>query len=67
MMCLVLWTIAGIVHPVAIRVAGGTLAIPEMTHFFGSLIICGLIAVAYPILRSDVFRRAVTVPGIASG
>jgi eukaryotic-like serine/threonine-protein kinase len=48
LVCLALWTIAGIAHPLAIQAAHGTMGPAAIVSWFGSLIICGLIAVAYP-------------------
>lgn len=53
--CLALWTIAGIAHPLAIGAAGGEMTTGEAIHFFGSLVICGLIAVAYPFFGGTYF------------
>jgi eukaryotic-like serine/threonine-protein kinase len=48
LVCLALWTIAGIAHPLAIQTAHGTMGVGDVTRWFGSLVICGMISVAYP-------------------
>ena len=42
------WVIAGMVYPVGLHMITGGLAWKWYLHFFGSLLICGLIAAAYP-------------------
>lgn len=43
-----LWTLAGIAYPVSIHLAAGTLPGTAYVQFFASLLLCGLIAAAYP-------------------
>lgn len=42
------WTIAGIAYPISIRLAAGSLPGTAYVQFFASLVLCGLIAAAYP-------------------
>ena len=42
------WFIAGLVYPVGLHMITGGLAMKWYLHFFGSLLICGLVAAAYP-------------------
>ncbi|MCA9117697.1 MAG: serine/threonine protein kinase [Planctomycetaceae bacterium] len=44
----VLWCIAGVAYPVSIHLAAGSMPASGYMHFFGSLLICGLVAAAYP-------------------
>ena len=47
--CVACWAVAGVIWPVALRVAAGPPAEPwAYVHFLLSLIVCGLIAAAYP-------------------
>ncbi len=46
--CLVLWILAGFVWPVTMHLSTGTMNAELSLHWWGSLVICGLIAVAYP-------------------
>ena len=43
-----LWCVAGVAYPVSIHLAAGTMPASGYMHFFGSLLICGLVAAAYP-------------------
>lgn len=42
------WMIAGLVYPVGLHFIAGPLLLKWHLHFFSSLLICGLIAAAYP-------------------
>lgn len=42
------WLIAGLVYPIALHAVAGDLAVKWYAHFIGSLLICGLVAAAYP-------------------
>ena len=46
--CMVEWTIAGLAYPLSLYLAGVQLPPTAHGHFFGSLVISGLIATAYP-------------------
>jgi len=64
LVCLALWTIAGIAHPVAIQAAHGTMGAADMVHWFGSLVICGLISVAYPFFAVTFFAVRSLFPAL---
>ena len=64
MMCLSLWTVAGIAHPLAIRYAHQALGMADMIHWFGSLVICGLISVAYPFFGVTYFAVRSLYPAL---
>ena len=42
------WLIAGLVYPIGLHLIAGPLLLKWHLHFFSSLLICGLIAAAYP-------------------
>lgn len=42
------WMIAGLAYPIGLHIILGELDMKWHLHFFGSLLICGLIAAAYP-------------------
>lgn len=46
------WIVAGLVYPVGLHVIAGPLLMKWHLHFFSSLLICGLIAAAYPFYLS---------------
>jgi serine/threonine protein kinase len=46
--CLALWVLAGITYPIAMHFAAGGMPRGSHLHFLGSLVVCGLIATAYP-------------------
>ncbi|QDU41080.1 Serine/threonine-protein kinase PrkC [Maioricimonas rarisocia] len=48
MICLAEWIIAGIAYPISIHYAAGSMPPSAYLHFIGSLVICGLVATAYP-------------------
>jgi serine/threonine protein kinase len=50
MIALVLWVSAGFLYPIAMHVGLGESATSTYFHWFASLLLCGLIAVAYPFL-----------------
>ncbi|MGF7122895.1 serine/threonine-protein kinase [Rhodococcus sp. BE178] len=43
-----LWLVAGIVFPVSLQFAAGSIPHGAYVHFLGSQIVCGAVAVAYP-------------------
>ncbi|MFC9514727.1 protein kinase [Nocardiaceae bacterium NPDC056970] len=43
-----LWLVAGIVFPVSLQIASGSIPQGAYVHFLGSQIVCGAIALAYP-------------------
>ncbi|MEP3481010.1 MAG: serine/threonine-protein kinase [Fuerstiella sp.] len=46
------WVVAGLVYPVGLHLVAGPLLLRWHIHFFSSLLICGLIAAAYPFYLS---------------
>jgi hypothetical protein len=50
MIAMVLWISAGFLYPIAMHVGLGESAMGTYVHWFASLLLCGLIAVAYPFL-----------------
>lgn len=46
------WVVAGLVYPVGLHLIAGPLLLKWHIHFFSSLLICGLIAAAYPFYLS---------------
>lgn len=62
--CLTLWAIAGIAHPFAIQYAHGSMDLAAIIHWFGSLIICGLISVAYPFFAVTFFAVRCLFPAL---
>ncbi len=46
--CLTLWIIAGFVWPITMQLTTGRMHVESSIHWWGSLFICGLIAVSYP-------------------
>lgn len=46
------WVVAGLVYPVGLHMLAGPLLLKWHIHFFSSLLICGLIAAAYPFYLS---------------
>ena len=50
MIGLTLWVFAGILYPTAMHLGLGEVPIETYVHFFTSLLLCGLIAAAYPFL-----------------
>ncbi len=48
LICIVLWLIAGVAYPVALRYSGVPLTTQDSLHFIVSLALCGLIVAAYP-------------------
>lgn len=42
------WTLAGFIYPVAIHVVAGGMPTRSYAHFWASLVLCGLVAAAYP-------------------
>lgn len=42
------WTVAAAAYPISIRLLAGPTPLGALVHFFGSLLLCGVIAAAYP-------------------
>ena len=64
LVCLTLWTIAGIAYPLILRTMGVTMTARWSAHFVGSLFICGLIAVAYPFFGVTYFAVRSLFPAL---
>ncbi len=47
-LCIVAWISAGLVYPTAMMAGGVQLSTGDCLHFFGSLLLCGLIGASYP-------------------
>lgn len=60
------WIIAGMAYPLAIRfsVSTGRLDAIDGVHFFGSLLICGLLAAAYPFYLTATLVMRAFVPAM---
>lgn len=61
------WSIAGIAYPVTMNVLTGSMEPGSYLHFFGSLVLCGLIAAAYPFFLATVFSLRVIYPCLVTG
>jgi len=64
LICLIEWVIAGIAYPVSFAMAGAELPASGFVHFLGSLIICGLIATAYPFFGATWYSVHVLYPAM---
>lgn len=62
MLGVILWVIAGLAYPLSIDLAGGSLPRMAYLHFFASLVLCGLIAAAYPFFLTTAFSLRVIYP-----
>ena len=61
------WSIAGLAYPISVHFAAGSLPAIDYVHFFASLILCGLIAAAYPFFLITEFCLRVTYPCLLTG
>lgn len=59
------WTIAGVAYPVSMHVLVGGVEAPEYVHFVASLVLCGLIAAAYPFFLLSLLSVRVFYPALA--
>ncbi|MFQ5734005.1 MAG: protein kinase, partial [Planctomycetaceae bacterium] len=64
MMAVLLWALGGLVYPISIHVASGSLPAITYAQFFSSLVMCGLIAAAYPFFFVSLFSLRVMYPGL---
>ena len=62
-----LWCLAGLAYPVAIHAASGEMPAVAYAHFFGSLVLCGLVAAAYPFFLITWFSLVTVYPAISRG
>lgn len=63
MICVVLWTIAGFSYPLFVHFQSLELASSDAVHWTASLVVCGLIAVAYPFFGVTHFAVRSLYPG----
>jgi|GEM_PF-3013802 len=59
------WSIAGIAYPVTINVLAGSMGLGSYLHFFGSLVLCGLIVASYPFFLGTCIGLRVIYPCLA--
>ena len=57
-----LWSLAGITYPLALHFSSGTLSTPDYPHFFGSLLLCGLLASVFPFFLITAFCTRAVYP-----
>lgn len=62
-----LWALAGVTYPVAIHLAAGKMPPSAYVHFFVSLLLCGLVAAAYPFFVNTWFTLTMVYPRLAGG
>lgn len=62
LVCLALWAVAGIAYPVIINLSGNEIPHIAYLHLFGSLVIFGLIATAYPFFALTLYSVEVLYP-----
>ena len=62
--CLSLWAIAGIAYPIAIQSTGTEVPFSAYAQFFGSLLIFGLMATAYPFFGVTLYGVQVLYPAM---
>ena len=58
------WVIAGVAYPAAMHGILGSLDAQWYVHFFASLLICGLLAAAYPFFLTTTLSLRAFVPGL---
>jgi serine/threonine protein kinase len=59
-----LWTIAGVAYPVSLHVAAGAMPLRDYPHFFFSLLLCGLLAAAYPFFLVTLIQVTTIYPAL---
>lgn len=59
-----LWTVAGVVYPICIHMLAGDFPAHAYVHFFASLVLCGLVAAAYPFFLVTLFSLRVLYPAL---
>ncbi|MCG8584761.1 MAG: serine/threonine protein kinase [Pirellulales bacterium] len=62
-----LWSVAGAVYPIAIHLASGSMPLVGYVHFFVSLVLCGLVAAAYPFFFNTWFSLSTIYPRLTHG
>ena len=58
------WAIAGVAYPASLHFLGVPVSLDDCLHFFGSLLLCGLIAATYPFFGVTFFAFRVLYPGL---
>ncbi len=58
------WVIAGLVYPLALRLTTGELAADWYVRFIGSLLLCGLVAAAYPFFLTATLTVRAYIPAL---
>jgi hypothetical protein len=61
------WTIAGFAYPVSIHATAGTMTPADYLHFIASLVLCGLIAAAYPFFGTTYYALRTLYPSLLEG
>ncbi len=61
------WVIAGLAYPISLHLITGTLEAKWYAHFFGSLLICGMVAAAYPFFLLSVLAVRSFFPALLRG
>jgi len=59
-----LWGVAGLTYPISLDISGQDFDLTFYAHFFADLLICGLIAAAYPFFGATYFGLRVLYPGL---
>lgn len=62
-----LWVVASIAYPLSLHVSAGAMPMTNYLHFFGSLIICGLIGIAYPFFGMSFVAVRAIYPRLIDG
>ncbi len=61
-LAIVEWSVAGMAYPVAMHLGGVKLTLAGNMHFFSSLVLCGLVAAAYPFFLATAFSVRAVYP-----
>ena len=64
---LTLWTLAAIAYPTSLHITAGAMPMANYPHFFGSLLICGLIGVTYPFFGITAIAIRILYPSLING
>lgn len=60
----ILWTLAGMAYPILLQLVADKIDTWMYVHFFGSLVLCGLIAAAYPFFGVTYMGLGVLYPSL---
>ena len=63
----VLWALAGLAYPIAIHSTSGDMPVRDYFHFFGSLVVCGMVAAAYPFFSITWYSLSTIYPMLSRG